>query len=392
MKVLGIDSSGMVASVAVVEDTQMLAEYTINYKKTHSQTLLPMLDEIGKMIELDLSTVDAIAVAAGPGSFTGLRIGSATAKGLGLALKKPLVSVPTLEGIAYNFCVSDKLVCPMMDARRSQVYTGIYKFSGNELEKVEDQMAVPVEEILAKLKEGAGQMPVSDKNNMEAGKTDSGTLEGAEKELEQLYYEWKTPTDIRGMEPMHQAFAAITAVQLWRWRQSRQFCGRCGAKTEDSKIERALVCPVCGQTEYPKISPAVIVAITNGDKLLMSRYRVNHSTYRGYALIAGFVEIGETFEETVRREVMEEVGLKVKNIRYFKSQPWAFTDTEMIGFFAELDGDDKIRLQEDELSEAGWYTREEIPDDARLISVGTEMKMYFKYGPDWEKKWQEHQK
>ena len=110
MKVLGIDSSGMVASVAVVEDTQMLAEYTINYKKTHSQTLLPMLDEIGKMIELDLSTVDAIAVAAGPGSFTGLRIGSATAKGLGLALKKPLVSVPTLEGIAYNFCGSDKLV------------------------------------------------------------------------------------------------------------------------------------------------------------------------------------------------------------------------------------------------------------------------------------------
>ena len=129
MKVLGIDSSGMVASVAVVEDTQMLAEYTINYKKTHSQTLLPMLDEIGKMIELDLSTVDAIAVAAGPGSFTGLRIGSATAKGLGLALKKPLLSVPTLEGIAYNFCGSDKLVCPMMDARRSQVYTGIYKLA-----------------------------------------------------------------------------------------------------------------------------------------------------------------------------------------------------------------------------------------------------------------------
>lgn len=245
----------------------------------------------------------------------------------------------------------------------------VYLFSVDE--KPYFLVSVPekeAEEILAKLKEGA------------------------EKELEQLCYAWKTPTDIRAMEPMHQAFAAITAVQLWRWRQSRQFCGRCGAKTEDSKIERALVCPVCGQTEYPKISPAVIVAITNGDKLLMSRYRVNHSTYRGYALIAGFVEIGETFEETVRREVMEEVGLKVKNIRYFKSQPWAFTDTEMIGFFAELDGNDKIRLQEDELSEAGWYTREEIPDDARLISVGTEMKMYFKYGPDWEKKWQEHQK
>lgn len=210
--------------------------------------------------------------------------------------------------------------------------------------------------------------------------------EVVETELEKTLFTWKTAADIRVMEPMHQAFAAITALQIWRWRQSRKFCGRCGAKTEDSKTERALVCPVCGQTEYPKISPAVIVAITNGDKLLMSRYRVNHSTYRGYALIAGFVEIGETFEETVNREVMEEVGLKVKNIRYYKSQPWAFTDTEMIGFFAELDGDDKIKLQEDELSEAGWYTRDEIPDDTRFISVGTEMKMYFKYGPDWEKK------
>lgn len=151
MKVLGIDSSGMVASIAVVEDMQMLGEYTINYKKTHSQTLLPMLDEVTKMIELDLADIDVIAVAAGPGSFTGLRIGSATAKGLGLALKKPLVSVPTLEGIAFNFCGSDKVICPMMDARRSQVYTGIYEFDGNTLRKVEDQMAVPVEEILEKL-------------------------------------------------------------------------------------------------------------------------------------------------------------------------------------------------------------------------------------------------
>ena len=151
MKVLGIDSSGMVASIAVVEDMQMLGEYTINYKKTHSQTLLPMLDEVAKMIELDLADIDVIAVAAGPGSFTGLRIGSATAKGLGLALKKPLVSVPTLEGIAFNFCGSDKVICPMMDARRSQVYTGIYEFDGNTLRKVEDQMAVPVEEILEKL-------------------------------------------------------------------------------------------------------------------------------------------------------------------------------------------------------------------------------------------------
>ena len=129
MRILAMDSSGLVASVAVVEDGPVgevtVAEYTVNYKKTHSQTLLPMLDDVAKMIELDLDTIDAIAVAAGPGSFTGLRIGSATAKGLGLALKKPLIHVPTLHGLAYNLCGSDKLVCPIMDARRGQVYTGI---------------------------------------------------------------------------------------------------------------------------------------------------------------------------------------------------------------------------------------------------------------------------
>ena len=128
MKILALDSSGLVASVAVVEDDNMLAEYTVNYKKTHSQTLLPMLDEIGKMIELDLSTVDAIAVAAGPGSFTGLRIGSATAKGLGLALDRPLISVPTVDGLAYNLYGSRDMVCPLMDARRNQAYTGLYEF------------------------------------------------------------------------------------------------------------------------------------------------------------------------------------------------------------------------------------------------------------------------
>lgn len=193
-------------------------------------------------------------------------------------------------------------------------------------------------------------------------------------------YEFCTTSVFRNMMPLHQAFAGITATQIHRWKESRKFCGRCGHETEDSKTERALVCPFCGQVEYPKISPAVIIAITDGDRLLMSRYRVSNNPYRGYALIAGFVEIGETFEDTVRREVMEEVGLKVKNIRYYKSQPWAFSDTEMVGFFAELDGSDAIRLQEDELSEAGWYTREQIPDDTVMNSIGSEMKMVFKYG------------
>ena len=196
---------------------------------------------------------------------------------------------------------------------------------------------------------------------------------------------WKKSQDIRAMEPMHLAFAAITALQLARWRESRRFCGRCGHRTEHSRTERALVCPACGLTEYPTISPASIVAVTDGNRLLMSRYVTARSAYRGYALIAGFVEIGETFEDTVRREAMEEVGVRVTNIRYFKSQPWAFTDTEMIGFFADLDGEDTIRLQEDELSEAGWYEREEIPDETHIISVGSELKMRFKYGPDWER-------
>ena len=145
MKILAIDSSGLVASAAVLEDGLLLAEYTVNYKKTHSQTLLPMIDEISRMLELDLNSLDAIAVAGGPGSFTGLRIGSATAKGLGLALDKPLISVPTVDALAYNFCGTERLICPMMDARRSQVYTGLYRFRGEEFQVVLPQRAEGVE-------------------------------------------------------------------------------------------------------------------------------------------------------------------------------------------------------------------------------------------------------
>lgn len=155
MKILALDSSGLVASVAVMEDENLIAEYTMNYKKTHSQTLLPMLDEVKKMIELDLSTLDAIAVAAGPGSFTGLRIGSATAKGLGLALNLPIVPVKTVDALAYNLYGTDKLVCPLMDARRNQVYTGVYTFqkkeNGYELTPVVSQCAVELTEIAEKL-------------------------------------------------------------------------------------------------------------------------------------------------------------------------------------------------------------------------------------------------
>ncbi len=151
MKILALDSSGLVASVALAEDDNLIAEYTIQYKKTHSQTLLPMLDEIRNMVELDLSAVDAIAVAAGPGSFTGLRIGSATAKGLAFAMEKPIVPVPTLEGLAYQMYGTDAAVCPIMDARRSQVYTGIYEFvsgeNGYDMRVIKGQCAVSFDEI-----------------------------------------------------------------------------------------------------------------------------------------------------------------------------------------------------------------------------------------------------
>ena len=153
MNILAIDSSGLVASVAILRDGVLAGEYTINYKKTHSQTLLPMLDEVVKMIDFDLNTLDAIAVAAGPGSFTGLRIGSATAKGLGLALKKPLISVSTIEGLAFNFYRVKGLICPIMDARRNQVYTGIYRYQENELVTVLEPCAIAIDELIEKLQE-----------------------------------------------------------------------------------------------------------------------------------------------------------------------------------------------------------------------------------------------
>ena len=151
MKILAVDSSGLVASVAVVMDDNLLGEFTMNYKKTHSQTLLPMLDELADMIELDLNTLDAIAVAGGPGSFTGLRIGSATVKGLALALDKPVIQIPTVDALAYNLCGHRDLVCPFMDARRNQTYTGLYQFDGNQMQVIKEQCAVEISAIVAEI-------------------------------------------------------------------------------------------------------------------------------------------------------------------------------------------------------------------------------------------------
>lgn len=157
MKILGIESSSLVASAAILTDGLVTAEYTVNHRKTHSQTLLPMIDEIVRMTELDLHELDAIAVSGGPGSFTGLRIGSATAKGFGLALDKPLIHVPTLDAMAWNLYGCAQLICPIMDARRGQVYTGIYTFETEEdFQVIRESAAMDLGELIGILR-GMGE-------------------------------------------------------------------------------------------------------------------------------------------------------------------------------------------------------------------------------------------
>lgn len=182
----------------------------------------------------------------------------------------------------------------------------------------------------------------------------------------------------RTMAPAHTVFACAVGESLRRWYDANRFCGRCGNRMEESKTERAMVCPHCGLTVYPKISPAVIVAVCNGGRLLLTKYAGR--SFKRYALIAGFNEIGESIEATVHREVMEETGLTVKNLWFYKSQPWVFTDSLLMGFFCDLDGSDKIRLQESELSEAAWFSREDIPDDHSSISLTGEMIERFREG------------
>ena len=182
----------------------------------------------------------------------------------------------------------------------------------------------------------------------------------------------------RNLGPQVNGFALITGYQLHNWYESRKFCGKCGLPLVPDARERMMYCPHCKNTEYPKISPAVIVGVRNGNRLLMSKYA--GGTARRYALIAGFAEIGESLEETVKREVMEEVGLKVKNIEYYKSQPWSLSSSLLMGFYCDLEGSDQIVLEEDELSEAQWFEREEIPYDDYDVSLTREMMIRFKKG------------
>lgn len=174
-------------------------------------------------------------------------------------------------------------------------------------------------------------------------------------------------------------FILFTSYHLYDWYRSNQHCGRCGSKVQHSDRERMLRCPDCGHMIFPKICPAVIVAVRNGDKLLGSRYAARPNV-PGYALIAGFCEIGETAEETVAREVMEEVGLKVKNITYYASQPWGRETDLLLGYYCDVDGDDSVTLDENELCQAVWLSREEIPENPSLYSLTATMQDAFRRG------------
>ena len=184
--------------------------------------------------------------------------------------------------------------------------------------------------------------------------------------------------EFRELNPIVMVFAGATGFHIRNWAESKRFCGYCGSKTRPSEEERAFICCECGQIEYPKISPAVIVAIKNDDKLLLVRNK--RGAYKKLALVSGFVEIGESFEQTVHREVLEETGLKVKNVKRYKDQPWGISGAHMIGFTAEVDGDHTIKLQESELSEGKWYKKEEIPEYRNRLSVGSEMIQMFTEG------------
>ena len=185
---------------------------------------------------------------------------------------------------------------------------------------------------------------------------------------------------MRNCQPQYLGFAAMTAWHLYIWYSSHRYCGKCGASTHHHEKLRAMECDACGHMMFPVIAPAVIVAVTKGDEILITRYAGRE--HKGIALIAGFCEIGERAEDTVHREVMEEAGVKVKNLRYFGTQPWGFASNLLLGFFCELDGDDEIHMDEEELQFAQWVRREDLPEPESLASLTATMIETFRQGKE----------
>ena len=188
-------------------------------------------------------------------------------------------------------------------------------------------------------------------------------------------YEYRTIRELRDTTEGKELFAAFTAYHLRQWYTDNKFCGRCGEGLTPHGSERAMKCPKCGNVVYPRINPAVIVGVVRGETILITRYRKG---YAHNALVAGFTEIGETLEQTVAREVMEETGVAVKNIRYYKSQPWGMAQDMLVGFFCEADGDGIIRMDKNELKYAQWVERKDIVLQPNDLSLTNEMMKIFK--------------
>lgn len=189
-------------------------------------------------------------------------------------------------------------------------------------------------------------------------------------------FEYRNIRELRYSSNRKEVYAAFTAYHLWKWYSDNKYCGKCREKLVHSTKERALCCK-CGNTVYPRINPAVIVGVTKGEYLLITRYRQG---YAHNALVAGFTEIGETLEETVRREVMEETGVSVSNIRYYKSQPWGMAQDILVGFFCDADENSEIHMDENELKYAEWVKRDEIVLQPDNMSLTNEMMQVFKSG------------
>ena len=193
-------------------------------------------------------------------------------------------------------------------------------------------------------------------------------------------YAYESTRQLRQLTSKEVCFAVMTAWHLFAWYRNNRFCGCCGTATVHDTKERMMRCPECGNMIFPRISPAVIIAVTDGDRLLLSKYAGR--SFTRYALLAGYTEIGETLEETVQRETMEEVGLKVKNIRYYKSQPWGVDGNVLMGFYCDLDGSQEIHLDRTELALAEWHHRSALPAHDDGISLTREMIRVFEEGKE----------
>lgn len=193
-------------------------------------------------------------------------------------------------------------------------------------------------------------------------------------------YDFKRPHDLRKSQPQWLSFATLTAFRIAMFYDKNRFCGHCGSPLTPLVKERGFSCPHCNSLVFPSIPPSVIVLIRNGEKCLLTRYQASHNPFRGYALVAGYIETGETPEHAIERETFEEVGLHVKNISYIASQPWPISGSLLLGYVCDLDGDDKITLETGELEEAVWFDRKDIEPRETDVSLTSYLIERFRKG------------